>query len=83
MERAAPRVPVAVFFRAPVETQDLAYLRNNPKNRHGTLAFAGASLHSVAFGSISLRSTREGTLKRNLKTLADQKQFFTLGTAHV
>jgi hypothetical protein len=53
---------VVVFFSAPVETQDLASLRNNPKNRHGTLAFGGASLNSVAFGSISLRSTRKGAL---------------------
>jgi len=53
------------FFRAPSETQDLAPLRNNPKNRHGTLAFGEASLNSVAFGSISLRSTRKGALKRN------------------
>jgi hypothetical protein len=56
---------VVVFYRAPVEKQDLASLHNNQKNRHGTLAFGGASLNSVAFGSISLRSTRKGALLIN------------------
>ena len=43
------------FFRTPVETQNLATPCNNPQT-------ATEPLHSVAFGSISLRSTGKGAL---------------------
>jgi hypothetical protein len=60
MEGAAPKVVVAFFsLRRFVETQNLATLHVE-KKRHGTLAFGGASPHSVASGSIFLRSTGKG-----------------------
>jgi len=64
MEGAAPKVAVAVFVVvADVETQDscpaLVWLRLYRlvccKNRHGTLAYGGASSHSPAAG---LKKTR-------------------------